>query len=260
MDYPQHKQSEILIIGETCIDRYLYGICDRISPEAPVPILKFQNQIDKPGMAANVFNNIISLGQKATIVGGSGNIVKTRFIDTKSKQQILRMDTNDTCDPINVNDLNRINFDDFDATIISDYNKGFLPNNSLSEIISILPKPIFVDSKKANLGYFENCFIKINESEHTSAFNIIDDNKVIVTLGDRGARYNGRVYPTSSCEVIDVCGAGDTFIAALVVHYLQYFSIELAIMFANKCAGISVRKSGVYNVGLEEVKEYSEKK
>ena len=39
MDYPQQKQSKILVIGETCIDRYVEGSCDRISPEAPVPIL-----------------------------------------------------------------------------------------------------------------------------------------------------------------------------------------------------------------------------
>ena len=69
MDYPQQKHSKILVIGETCLDRYVFGTCERISPEAPVPILNTSSDpLVKKGMAANVATNIMSLGQEADLV------------------------------------------------------------------------------------------------------------------------------------------------------------------------------------------------
>ena len=49
MDTLQHKKFKILLIGDSCVDEYQYGVVDRISPEAPVPILKFQNKFTRPG-------------------------------------------------------------------------------------------------------------------------------------------------------------------------------------------------------------------
>ena len=85
MDYPQPKHSKILVIGETCLDRYVFGTCERISPEAPGPILNTSSDpLIKKGIAANVSTNIISLGQDTDLVTNKAEIVKTRFIDRKT--------------------------------------------------------------------------------------------------------------------------------------------------------------------------------
>ena len=255
MDYPQQKQSKILVIGETCIDRYVEGSCDRISPEAPVPILSKDNTFTRHGMATNVATNINTLGQQTCLITNSSRIIKTRYIDKKTKQQILRVDENDKCQPISDSDLLPLENDSYEATVISDYNKGFLTNEQLLELIDKLPKPIFVDTKKKDLSPFRGCIIKINESESKLVYNKPEDSELIVTLGSRGAKYRGEILPTLTCEVTDVCGAGDTFLASLAVHYCQYKNMRDAIKFANKCARIAVQRLGVYSVTLEDLNE-----
>ena len=255
MDYPQPKHSKILVIGETCLDRYVFGTCERISPEAPVPIINTSSDpLIKKGMAANVSTNIISLGQDADLVTNKAEIVKTRFIDSKTKQQILRVDEFDKCEPVIQSYLDLHLANEYDAIVISDYNKGFLTHDFLKRIVRKLPGPIFVDTKKKDLSPFENCIIKINESESKQIKNLPDSSELIVTVGSRGAKYRGEILTTNSCEVIDVCGAGDTFLSALVVHYCQFKNTREAIKFANKCARITVQKTGIHSVTLEDLK------
>ena len=79
MDYPRPKQSKILVIGETCIDRYVEGHCERISPEAPVPILSMSNTFLRQGMATNVATNVNTLGQDSVLITNSNKIIKTRY-------------------------------------------------------------------------------------------------------------------------------------------------------------------------------------
>ena len=83
--------------------------------------------------------------------------------------------------------------------------------------------PIFVDSKKQDLSLFKDCFIKINDLEHKKAdLSNIDRQKLIVTLGGKGAMWKGDIYPTKEVDVYDVCGAGDVFISALVYGFLKF--------------------------------------
>lgn len=254
MDYPQQKQSKILIIGETCIDRYTRGACNRLSPEAPVPVFRAIDTTTKAGMAANVNSNIVSLGQSSTFITNKQKIIKTRLIDIKSKQHVLRVDEKDSCEELNVKDLDDLLCEKYDATIISDYNKGFLSADTLSKIINKLPKPIFVDSKKRDLSPFEGCILKINDRERDLATFIPSNSKLVVTLGNLGAEWDKTIYPAEKIhDVFDVCGAGDTFLAALVVHYCQFKNIKDAVIFANKCASITVQKSGVYSIELEDI-------
>ena len=56
------KQYNILLMGDSCVDEYQYGTCDRISPEAPVPVLNFTKSIKVLGMAGNVYNNLKTFG------------------------------------------------------------------------------------------------------------------------------------------------------------------------------------------------------
>ena len=249
----------VLVIGESCTDLYRLGKCERISAEAPVPIL-LQTKIEsKPGMAANVALNVESLGHKVMQVSNTTEIVKERFICATAagvSQQILRVDTNDVCPNLQINTIENILESNlkFDATIISDYNKGFLPSNILSKIIPCLPQPVFVDSKKNDLSVFENCIIKINKSESDSASTVPNNCELITTLGEKGAMWRDKTYSSKKVQdVFDVCGAGDSFLAALAIKFIETQDMDKSIKFANLCAGISVRHLGVYNVTLSDV-------
>ena len=82
--HPQTK-FKILLIGDNGIDQYEYGNVDRISPEAPVPIINYTHSANKPGMAANVKDNLIKLGCDVEFLHGFKTSIKTRIIDNKSK-------------------------------------------------------------------------------------------------------------------------------------------------------------------------------
>ena len=89
---PQQKQLKVLLIGDSCTDEYVYGSCERLNPEAPVPILKFNRKETKKGMAWNVRENIESFGIEVYMITNQETITKTRYIDEKYNQQILRVD------------------------------------------------------------------------------------------------------------------------------------------------------------------------
>ena len=90
MDIQQHKQLNVLIIGDSCIDIYHYGTCDRLSLEAPVPVLKHIETKEKSGMAINVKDNFSSLGVDTSIITNNKQVKKERFVDIKSKNHLLR--------------------------------------------------------------------------------------------------------------------------------------------------------------------------
>jgi D-beta-D-heptose 7-phosphate kinase/D-beta-D-heptose 1-phosphate adenosyltransferase len=219
-----------------------------------VPILNSYTTVIKNGMASNVSANILSLGQTVDLVTNQTEMIKTRFIDKKTKQQILRVDEFDHCEEILQPYLDLLLTNDYDATVISDYNKGFLSPEFLKRMIIKLPGPVFVDTKKEDLSPFVNCIIKINEEENKKIVNLSNTSDLVVTVGGRGAKYRDEILSTNSCEVIDVTGAGDTFLAALVVHYCQFKNIRAAVSFANICARVTVQKTGVHSVSLEDLK------
>ena len=72
--------------------------------------------------------------------------------------------------------------------------------------------------------------------------------KMIVTIGSKGCKYKDEIYPVPEVSVKDVSGAGDTFLAALVVAYLKDYDIKKAITFANECATKVVQKRGVATI------------
>ena len=92
----------------------------------------------------------------------SEKLVKTRYIDEKSNQQILRVDIEEKITPLNF----CIDTKKYDAIVISDYNKGYLSESKLFEIVEMSSCPIFIDSKKTNLPKSKKCFIKINKNYH----------------------------------------------------------------------------------------------
>ncbi len=246
MDTHQHKSFKVLLIGDSCIDQYTYGTVERLNPEAPVPILNFKRTETRQGMAWNVYNNLRSFGLEVYMLTNEEKIIKTRYIDERTNQQILRVD-----EEVNVKPMSyEIPHEQYDAVVISDYNKGFVTSEALFDIVYSSKCPVFIDTKKTVFPEY-NCYIKINDIE-CSKLNKKYDN-LIVTHGAKGAEYDGVMYPGEKVNVYDVVGAGDTFLSALTFGYLKYGRMEKAIPFANKAAAIAVSNPGTYVLTRQDV-------
>ena len=240
---------KVLLIGDSCEDRYFYGDAKRLSPEAPVPILEYKRGVTSKGMVWNVRENLMSFRVETYTSTHPEKIIKTRFIDEKSNQQILRSDEEPEITPIS------FEFPDewkstYDALVISDYDKGFITQEKLFELSNWFQGPVFIDTKKTCIP--GNAFIKVNESEFKKITHFIPDN-MIITKGGEGTEYQGKLYPAEKVNVFDVVGAGDTFLAALTYGYLKYGRIEEAIPLANKAAAVAVSHRGTYVLTEEDV-------
>ncbi len=247
----------VLVIGDSCQDVFCYCECDRLAPEAPVPVLDYKYEQKSPGMAYNAYRNIKSLGVDCEIETNSNwrVIKKTRFVDTKTNQMFFRFDS---CGKYNRIKLNTINFLNYDAVVISDYDKGFLKEDDI-EAISNIHNLTFLDTKKEIGEWAKNIsFIKINELEYNKSKNIFQDikfkNKLVKTLGSKGCEHKDKIYSVPEVEVKDVSGAGDTFLAGLVSTFVHTEDIEKSIKFANKCATEAVSQKGV--VSLSKIKTF----
>lgn len=183
------NKAKVLVVGDLILDEYIWGDVQRISPEAPVPVVWANKRTYVPGGAANVANNIRSLDAEVCLVGVTGGDkntdvlfceLKKRKIDTKGifceskrhttlktriiagHQQVVRVDWEHT-DPLPKNLNERIikflqkNIDEFDAIIIEDYGKGVVNMHLLEELISLAhshKKIITVDPKEENFQYY----------------------------------------------------------------------------------------------------------
>lgn len=244
---------KILVIGDSCEDIYIYGKCDRLCPDAPVPVLIPQKKIRNGGMAMNVFENIKSIHDNVEIITNEKIITKTRYVDEKTNQMLVRIDSEKTSLE-RITNLDKINFSDYNLIVISDYCKGFLEIDDI-EYICNNHKNVFIDTKKILGPYCYNAkIIKINEFEYNNNLKSHVDlepfkNKLIVTLGSKGCRYNDIIYTVDTVEIKDMTGAGDTFISCLAVNYLNNLNIEESIKFANQCSTIIVQHKGVNKIG-----------
>ena len=252
MSTPAHKQFNILLIGDAGDDVYTYGYVNRISPEAPVPVFEPHYTINKDGMAGNVCKNLEALGCRVNFLHGAVS-KKNRLIDHRSKQQLLRMDHDAESKPIRFETTIP---DVYDAVVISDYNKGTVDYDLIEDLAREVTVPIFIDTKKTDLARMGGCYVKINalEKSRVTSYHPESDH-LIVTHGDKGAEWNGWVYPAEIVgEVTDVCGAGDTFLAALVYKFIETNHMPDAIKFAIKASAVTVQHVGVYAPRLEEIK------
>lgn len=242
----------ILVVGEGCRDIFNYGVCNRLCPEAPVPVFNSIRTIENGGMAVNVQQNLLKLGAEVELLTNNNwkDITKTRFIDQRSNHMFMRLDCNDNkYRKRNARTkIKNIAYNKYDAIIVSDYNKGFLSEEDIYFISSRHPL-IFLDTKKVLGPWCEKVtFIKINNYEYERTAPKLESNikdKLIVTHGPDGACYNGIIYPVTQVDIKDVSGAGDTFIAALTIKYVETKDIGEAIIFANECATKVVQKPGV---------------
>ncbi len=256
-DTQQQKQYRILVVGDACQDVYYFGTCDRLSPEAPVPVFQRKKIKSTPGMCLNVAENLRALGHSIDVDRNKEKIRKIRMVDMRSGQHVLRVDDEPEIKNINTRKYTKDSIKDFDALVISDYNKGYILNGDILDIIEparFKGIPIFVDSKKKDLSNFEGCIIKINEKERSEIVSFPKRYELIVTKGAQGCEWRSINFPTKSVDVHDVCGAGDVFLAALVHKYLNTSgNMKESIAFANKCAAISVSKFGTWVIDPKEI-------
>lgn len=202
------KKKKVAVIGDLIVDEYIIGKVNRISPEAPVPILNFSDRYLKAGGASNVANNIHELGAGVYLFGVVGDdeagnwlrkelgtkgidvtnvfmdkgatSIKTRF--ATRGQQLLRVDYEEIA---NISAVYRLKMReyleriiaDIDAVILSDYNKGVLCDGEfVSELIELCRKRrvvVAIDSKRKNIECFANAdFVKPNNTELEEAAGV----------------------------------------------------------------------------------------
>jgi D-beta-D-heptose 7-phosphate kinase/D-beta-D-heptose 1-phosphate adenosyltransferase len=214
------KKPKLLVIGDLIIDHYLWGNCDRISPEAPVQVINIYKENLVLGGAGNVINNLTSLGADADILAVIGdcevsaeakkllekNAVKTKFLITEtgritskksriisSQQQVVRFDREST-EEIDtqtykaiLNSLENI-IDRYDALLISDYGKGLLTYDLTQSIIkcaNLRDKKVLIDPKGRNYSKYKGAFLLTpNKKEASEATNIdiIDDESLKIAI------------------------------------------------------------------------------
>jgi bifunctional ADP-heptose synthase (sugar kinase/adenylyltransferase) len=195
-------------------------------------------------------------------------LVKTRVVNLYDEAQLIRIDNKKKVEPeiVTFYDmcLKEVSLDYFDAVVISDYNKGLI-NEKIVSRVSRFEKTVFIDTKKDDLSFWEsipNKIIKINQDEFDKCTNKKSAGCLIVTQGSEGCSYYSdgelkRHIPTDKCNLNkpDVVGAGDVFLAGLVIQYLDTEGdLIQALEFANKAATRSVYKNGTCEVTYDEVK------
>jgi bifunctional ADP-heptose synthase (sugar kinase/adenylyltransferase) len=241
---------KVLVIGETCVDRFVYCEAKRLSPEAPVPVLTPIKTIENPGMAGNTIENVraISLeGCEINWVTQKSKITKTRYVEDKSNHMFLRVDEGEDFNCRFKWDLNMdVVLGQADIVIVSDYNKGWLSDADIKEIGRKSSLSILDSKRKLTNDIIENyTFVKLNESERLNNPNLTTDN-IITTLGKKGAEYKNVLFESPAPQdTIDVSGAGDTFTAAFIVRYFETKDERIAIKYANQKAAEVVSKRGV---------------
>lgn len=269
-DLSRLAAARVVVVGDCGIDRWIYGRVERISPEAPVPIF-IQESIDEmPGMAANVAENLDGLGVRRRLVDWfPGKPIKTRYV--VGGQQLLRCDAGDTKIPIDAEDADGIIEKtqkfvaqiDAAVLVISDYAKGVCTPDLCQRLIAWAKAngvKVVVDPKGLHWGKYDGCdVICPNRAEYDAAKYgcHIQMGAILITDGALGMELrvpdNHTKFHAHEVCVKDVCGAGDTVVAALAASLAVGFSLEEAARIANAAAAVVVSKSGTSTASIEEV-------
>ncbi|MBI5373852.1 MAG: D-glycero-beta-D-manno-heptose-7-phosphate kinase [Candidatus Schekmanbacteria bacterium] len=210
----------VVVVGDIMLDEYVMGSVERISPEAPVQVVKINKKEFVPGGAANVANNLASLGAKVTLVGvigddlngvqllrilgssgvdcsavlavsGRKTITKTRII--AHSQQVLRID-DETSEPLSPAVRSKIvsymkrTLRRADGIIVSDYAKGIVDKSIFSELVKMAgssKKPIIVDPKGKDYSKYRGAYIvtpNLKELEEASGIKAETEDDVSAAL------------------------------------------------------------------------------
>jgi len=240
--------SRILVIGESCKDVFVYCDAVRLAPDVPVPVLNVIHQEENEGMAMNVLRNITIFEDCAITTNENWKyITKTRYVHEATNHTFFRVDTEPNYGRFDTD----IDYSKYEVIVISDYNKGFLTEKDIEKICKSHPR-VFLDTKKKLGKWAKKAFvIKINDYEYNNSDPKVTEafkDKIIHTMGGDGCEYNGKKYPVKKMEVKDSSGAGDAFMAALVVKYVDSKDLEKSIVYANERASEVVKHRGVTTI------------
>ena len=247
---------KVLVIGETCVDKFVYCGAKRLSPEAPIPVVNPIEVVKNDGMAGNTLTNVKAMAPDyhTMLYSQPEVITKTRYVEAKSNHMFLRVDEGEEkITPFKWSMDIDILIGQADIVIVSDYNKGFLSNADIKEIARKAKLSIIDSKRKLTNDLIQGyTFVKLNESERLNNPNLTTDN-IITTLGKQGAEYKNVLFESPNPQdTIDVSGAGDTFVAAFIVKYYQLQDERAAIRFANRKSAEVVTKRGVVTPTYEE--------
>jgi rfaE bifunctional protein kinase chain/domain len=208
--------------------------------------------------------NATFISQQANnnVIEDDVELIKVRVI--AGGKQVLRIDNRSSYFKENIDihhsSFSSLNLKEYDCIVVSDYNKGVI-DDFIIEKLEKVDRFVFIDTKKKDLSKFskiENAILKINLEEYTKASGIDTIKQLITTQGKMGSTlmtYGKMLEHFSTKAVVnaDVTGAGDVFLAALVVEYLKSENLYRAIEFANKAARVSVKKQGTCEVDADEL-------
>ena len=213
---PNFQQAKVLVLGDLMLDRYWHGPTGRISPEAPVPVVKVEQIEDRPGGAANVALNIAALGSQCDIIGITGDDEAGRILTDKLEglsintdfyqqsqiptitklrvisrnQQLIRLDFEENAAQLPTApllDKLRAGVESAAVVILSDYAKGTL--SDVSEMISLCraqSKPVFIDPKGSDFSKYRGAtLLTPNMSEFEQAVGHCRDEEEIVAKGQQ---------------------------------------------------------------------------
>lgn len=313
------SKQNILVVGDLMLDRYVHGSVVRISPEAPVPVVRVTQEQHMPGGAANVARNVGALGGGALLSGivgqdppgqelitvlnrcgvGTRNVLALRGVRTTVKtrvlaehQQVVRVDWEE---PLNLSRDQMRLFGNrvgklvrhVDGVIIEDYSKGAIRQELIDAVLAVaIPRkiPVALDPK-------DNASLRVNgitvaTPNRREAFTLarvpetpphqdpLKDKPLltvaeilmeqwrpqflVITLGPQGlllvARDRPPLYmPTVAREVFDVSGAGDTFVATILLALAAGAMPDEAAELANCASGVVVGKIGTASCTAAEL-------
>ena len=216
--------ARVLVVGDLMIDHYIWGSCDRISPEAPVQVVNIKNETKRLGGCGNVVSNLIALGAEVGVIsvvgddelggeilkllkdrGAKAELViaqKGRKSSQKSRvmvthQQVLRLDTESTsdidCDDEIVGKFQGI-LDGYDIVLLSDYGKGVLSDYLTKHIISITKnssKMVLVDPKGKDYSKYRGAtLLTPNKKEASEALGFVIDSDEKLELALKTMKMN----------------------------------------------------------------------
>ena len=187
VNFGAFEQANVLVAGDVMLDRYWQGATTRISPEAPVPVVKVQTQDDRPGGAANVALNLVSLGASAGLAGIVGRDDNARLLDARLEQLGVktffdRSDTQPTVTKVRIMSRNqqliRLDFEEklnagesllaayaaglenTDLVILSDYAKGTLSQvQAMIQLARKAGKRVLVDPKGQDFSIYRQASV-----------------------------------------------------------------------------------------------------
>src|SRR6185437_8614789 len=213
------KISGILIVGDIMLDRFVYGSVERVSSEAPIPVLKFEHEQVMLGGAANVASNVVDFGGVAELLGLVGNDESGHMLETLAEQrkhlrfsfmrstmrntttkvrlvagrhQIARLDTEpsrglDEAETSQLLDKIRMGLSRADVLILSDYAKGCLTDEVLRGAISLAREagiPVIVDPKRKDFACYSGATLiapNLHELELASGTRCGDDDSIVTS-------------------------------------------------------------------------------